>query len=45
MVYLKSLKQINHFNDDFTYAFNSLNGTELKVSLNAILLFTLGVTP
>ena len=33
MVYLKFLE----FNDNFIYAFDSLSGTELKVSLNAIL--------
>ena len=36
MVYLKILNGTNHFNDKFTYAFDSLSGTELKVSLNAI---------
>ena len=37
MVYPNILKWTNHFNDNFTYAFDSLSGTELKVSLNAIL--------
>ena len=36
MVYLKKLKWTNHFYDNFTYAFDSLSGTELKVSLNYI---------
>ena len=36
MVYLKILKWTNHFNDNFTYAFDILSGTELKVSLNDI---------
>ena len=36
MVYLKILNWTNHFNYIFTYVFDSLSGTELKVSLNAI---------
>ena len=36
MVYQKILKWVNHLNDNFTYAFDSLSGTELKVSLNDI---------
>ena len=35
-VYRKILKWTNHFDYSFTYAFDSLSGTELKVSLNAI---------
>ena len=36
MVYLKILKWTNDFNYNFTYGFDSLNGTELEVSSNAI---------
>ena len=30
----KKLKRTNHINDNFTNDFDSLNGTELKVSLD-----------
>ena len=36
IVYLRNLKWTKHFNDNITYDFDSLSGTELKVSLNAI---------
>ena len=36
MVYLKFLNGTNHFNNNFRYGFDSLCGTELKESLNAI---------
>ena len=36
MVYLKTFKWTNHFNYTFTYAFDSLSGTDIMVSLNAM---------
>ena len=45
MFYLEILKWTNHFIDNFTYAFDCLSWTEIKVSLNTIyLVYIQGVT-